>query len=243
MSRKTSSRAPTGRSLWKWLFAGVVIASALPWADRIWWRYQERSSISRVMAAYEDFGCAVCHGDASAQQLWRHDRSVPGSVAEIRAAVVEGRGVAPGFPGEMPAYGPRLSTTELQRVVAAGSVLAGVSARLDDSELEIGREIAHEMGCFRCHGPFGSGGVVNRYSRGGQVPGFFGASFRHAMSEGGGLEEIIRSGRNARPAWWMPWKEPCLVMPSYAGRLDSVEMGLLTRYLQWLTGEAVEGIH
>lgn len=220
----------------------VAFALALPWADRAWWRYQERSPISRVMAAYEDFGCAVCHGDASAQQLWRHDRSAPGSVAEIKAAVIEGRDVTPGFPGEMPAYGSRLSATELQRLVAAGSVLAGLAAQPDDPELEIGREIALEMGCFRCHGPFGSGGVVNRYSRRGQVPGFFGVSFRKAALESGGLEDIVRSGRNARSAWWMPWNEPNLVMPSYAGRLDSVEMSLLTRYLQWLTDDAMEGI-
>jgi len=218
----------------------VGLLGLAPIVDRALQNRGESSAIGQAMRTYRDAGCEVCHGATGAATRWRHDGRPVRDREVISNALVEGRRLAPGFPAAMPVYGTRLTNLELQRAVLAASVLAGVTAHPRDSALQIGREVARDMACFRCHGPAGSGGIGNLHSRRGSIPGFHGRAFAAADSSPGGLEGIIRSGRAADRAWGAPWRRPALDMPAYAGRIDSVEMGLLTRYLRWLNAQELE---
>jgi mono/diheme cytochrome c family protein len=217
------------------------LAGAAPVVDRFVWSIGERSGFAEAMASYDRHGCAVCHGGEIGGVTWRHDGSEPAGQDAILDAVRRGRPLAPGFAAAMPAFASRLSASEVNRLGLAVSMLGGTAVRPTDPELEVGREIALDMGCFRCHGPIGAGGVANPYSRGGRIPGFHGASFEKAVAEEGGLEQVVRAGRAATRAWWTPWARPSLDMPAYGDRLDSVELGLLVRYLQWLNDQDATG--
>lgn len=127
----------------------------------------------------------------------------------------------------MPAYGGRVSKGTLDRLLFGTEVSAGMTGWDTEPEVRIGLTIAGEMGCFDCHGPMGAGGVANRGSLGGRVPGFFGASFGRQSDSLDGIEGIIRDGGAAQRAWWTPWKRPALDMPAYGDRLDSTEIALL----------------
>ncbi len=125
----------------------------------------------------------------------------------------------------------------MDRLVLGAEVAAGLIGAVDEPEVRIGLTIAGEMGCFDCHGPMGAGGVANPGTVGGRVPGFFGTSFALQTESLDGIEGIVRDGRPARRAWWMPWKRPALDMPAYGDRLDSVEIQLLAHAVRSLSDQ------
>jgi mono/diheme cytochrome c family protein len=135
----------------------------------------------------------------------------------------------------MRAFTGRISKGTMRRLVSGSEVYAGLITVSDEPEVRIGLTIAGEMGCFDCHGPMGAGGVANPGTVGGQVPGFYGTSFTRQSKSLDGIEGIVRDGRPARRAWWMPWKRPALDMPAYGDRLDSVEIQLLAHAIRSLS--------
>ena len=239
---KTRRKGPGKRNLKPvaaLLVAGALVVLAFPSASRWWWRQAERSDLGDAVASVNEHGCLSCHRTADGTMRWRAFGAMPGSLVGVRAALLEGRPVASGFPGPMSAYGTELSRTKLDRLVLGVGVYADLVASPPDPELEVGWDIAVQMGCFGCHGPLGAGGTVNLGSARGSVPGFLGAAFRATMVAPGGLAGVIRDGRVAGAAWWAPWQRPALAMPAYGDRLDSTELELLVRYLEWLADHGV----
>jgi hypothetical protein len=211
----------------------LVAVALMPPAIRWWWRRAERSEIGDAVASVDDSACFACHRGPDGAVRWRADGAAT-SIAGARAALEEGRDLAPGFPGAMPSYAAGRRGAALDRLALGVGVYAGVVAVPGDDELEAGRDIAVEMGCFGCHGVLGAGGTVNPGSAPGFVAGFHGAAFRAVRDEAGGLARIIREGAGADTAWWAPWQHTVLNMPAYGSRLDSTELELLVRYLEWL---------
>ncbi len=221
------------------LLAGLLLLVSLPVATRWRWRQAERSDLGDAVAAVEEHACLACHRTAGGSLRWRAYGEAPVSINDVRSALDNGRPVAPGFGGPMPAYGGDTSRKTIDRLVLGVGVWVGLVARPLDSALEVGRDIAIEMGCFGCHGPLGAGGVVNPGSASGLAPGFFGAVFRDVRQAAEGLVPIIREGSVADAAWWSPWRRPTLAMPAFGDRLDSTELELLVRYLEWLADQDV----
>jgi len=152
----------------------------------------------------------------------------------VRDALMNGRGPAAGFPAAMPAYGGRLSAEEWQGAVLAVGTLVGLVGVPEDQELEAGRDVAVQMGCFACHGPAGAGGVLNSGSLAGSIPGWYGGRFRSAASRPGGVERLLREGTK-QAGIPIPGLNPTvLAMPPLGNRLDSTEASLLLRYLEWV---------
>ena len=177
----------------------------------------------------------TCHPGYGTGFRWRGDGDSPQNTTVIRDSLERGRPVVPGMPGSMPAYATRVGKGTMERLVLGAEVSAGLIGEVDEPEVIIGLTIAGEMGCFDCHGPMGAGGVANPGTVGGWVPGFFGTSFTQQSESLDGIEGIIRTGRPAPRAWWMPWKRPALDMPTYGDRLDSVEIQLLAHAVRSLS--------
>jgi len=207
---------------------GIVVAVVAPTAHRCLWSWGERSQAGTAVAALQAHGCFACHPRSADGFRWRGDGAPVENSQAIRDAIQRGRPAVPGMPGPMPAFGVRVSGGMVGRMVLGTEIAAGLGEVSDESEIRIGMAIATEMGCFDCHGPMGSGGVRNPGTLGGQVPGFFGASFDRQVETMDGIKGIVRDGRATRRAWWTPWKRPALDMPAYGDRLDSVEISLLS---------------
>jgi mono/diheme cytochrome c family protein len=118
----------------------------------------------------------------------------------------------------MPAYEDRLSDREIADLVAF--VLAGEGFGLDASDpVAAGRSLARKLGCPSCHGPEGGGGVPNRGSLGGFVPGFLGRNFADLVTGEEEFAEWVRTGtsrrlgRNPVVRWF--WDRQQIQMPSF----------------------------
>jgi hypothetical protein len=204
-------------------------AAALP-AYRAWWRAGEASELGAGLALLGERGCMACHATAEGCLRWRSDGETPATLEEARDAILRGRPWAAGFPAAMPAARAALGRRAADRVVLAVGVSTGLVARPDEPEVEAGREVMLQMGCERCHGRLGAGGVPNAGSLAGQVPGWHGRSFTRAETRPGGIEAVIRDG--STPAATPFSGGPALVMPTFHERLDSTELGLLLGALQ-----------
>jgi len=225
-----------GWSRWLWAAAAVVLiilAGAIP-SYRAWWRRAEGSELGRGLAGLHAEGCVACHRSPSGCWKWRADGRPPASTDAIRDAVLNGRPAADGFPAAMLAYANRLEAGEWRRLVIAAGVLSGIVGVPEDQELAAGRDIVGQMGCGGCHGALGGGGVPNPGTLSGEVPGWYGPTFEGLRAGEGALESMVRDGGQQRrnPVPGAP--PPLLSMPGYGDRLDSVELDLLVRYLEWL---------
>ena len=205
----------------------ILVAVLAPWVHRRLWLWQERSEAGLAVGALRSNGCLVCHPRTTDGFWWRGDGTSPESASVIRDALMQGRPAVPGMAGPMPAFAERVSRLRMDRLILGTEIAADLIEVSDESEVNIGLTIATEMGCFDCHGPMGGGGVSNPGTVGGEVPGFFGASFERQAETLDGIKGIVRDGRSAQRAWWTPWKRPVLDMPPYGDRLDSTEIGLL----------------
>ncbi len=223
------------RSWGGWAAAGVVVVLVLA-VPVVRWAINrdEGNLLLDGFGVLEDAACVACHRQADGQWRWRTDGRPPASMEVIRDAIFNGRDAVPGFAEAMPSYAGRLEHEEwlgAQQAVGAMTGLVGVP---EDPELAAGHDVARDMGCFGCHGPLGHGGITNPGSLSGLVPGWYGGRYRKAAQREGGIEAVIRNG--SRPAR-LPvpgFKGPLLMMPAFGDRIDSTELEVLTRYLQWL---------
>jgi len=235
--RSAASGKRSGRwSRWLWMAVGVIVIgllAALP-VYRWWWHRGERSELGRGVELLAEQGCESCHRDTAGCWKWRADGGGPASTDAIRDAVLNGRPVADGFPAAMPPFADRLVAGEWRRIVVAVGSLVGILGVPEDQELAAGRDIVMQMGCRACHGVLGGGGVPNPGSLSGEVPGWYGRSFSSVAAGEGSLEALLRDGARQHGNLFPGEAPPLLVMPAYGGRLDSVELDLLARYLEWL---------
>ncbi len=233
---RSSRKRTTGLSRWLWAVGAlvvVVLVAAIP-GYRWLWHHWESSELGQGLELLTRQGCASCHRDAGGCWKWRADGQQPASTDAIRDAVLNGRSAAEGFPAAMPAYAQRLQARQWQRVVIAVGAVSGIVGVPEDQELAAGRDIVLQMDCGACHGALGGGGVPNPGALAREVPGWYGKSFASLQTDQGSLEDLIRNGSRQRKSLLPGVPPPLLNMPAYGDRLDSVELDLLVRYLEWL---------
>lgn len=104
------------------------------------------------------------------------------------------------------------------------------------SEAQRGRELAHRLGCFTCHGPGGVGGVPNPGSEAGEVPSFHEGTIMMYAHDDQDLREYILDGAPAKklasPAYRARLAAQALNMPAYRGLVSRREVELLVVYLR-----------
>jgi mono/diheme cytochrome c family protein len=214
----------------------VAVVAAFPlW--RTWWRWQDRSPLTVGLAELDSLGCAGCHRTPAGGWAWRADSEAPDSLASVADALRHGRDLRAGFAAPMPPIGRTADSPGERRLVAAVGALSGLVGAPDDPELEVGREIAVEMGCFGCHGPLGAGGVRSPGTVSGRIPGWYGKTARETLVDTSAIRRVISKGVSQRRLPWSAGRGVHLDMPGYGDRLDSTELELVVRYVEWLRDE------
>lgn len=104
------------------------------------------------------------------------------------------------------------------------------------SDVDQGRELAQELGCFTCHGPGGRGGVTNPGSKGGEVPSFHEGTLMMYAHDDRDLREYILDGapakKLARPAYQAEMAAQAIRMPAYRGYVSERQVDALVAYLR-----------
>ncbi|MFN3135654.1 MAG: c-type cytochrome, partial [Candidatus Kryptonium sp.] len=78
---------------------------------------------------------------------------------------------------KMPAYENIISERELNYLISYLNAVMEL-IEINDDSAKIGYEIAKKSGCFGCHGPYGMGGMPNKSSFKGYIPGWDGKDFK-----------------------------------------------------------------
>jgi mono/diheme cytochrome c family protein len=236
--RKGAQRSGRRINLARWVAWGVAAVCvcavlAVP-VYRFFWHRGEVNQLQQGMALMPEAGCRACHGQANGLLRWRDDGAPLASMEAARDAILNGRERVGDLPAAMPAFGARLEGREWQSLLMASLALEAMVGVPGDPELAAGYDLALEQGCFGCHGILGCGGVANAGSLTGEVPGWYGGSFGARTAGEGGALGVLRDGARATglPIPGVPG--PLLAMPSFQGRVDSTEMQLLVRYVEWL---------
>ncbi len=138
---------------------------------------------------------------------------------------------------KMPAYEGRLTGKELNDLIAYYKAVAGFPMPADEGA-RAGMEVAHEHGCFGCHGQSGKGGVSNPGSAKGYIPGWDGADYRELVKSDAELYEWVLSGRSKRlarnPAARAFLDRAPIRMPGFRGVLDHAQVGKIKAYIGYL---------
>lgn len=238
------------------------LALATPGAIRAYWHWRASNPVRRGLAVAEKAGCFSCHGPLGSGGLadpgpyggnvpaWTNGEwtafldDAPG----VREYVLRGSALRRETPAaakpsrakgviEMPAYAGRLTERQIEDVVAAFTVVSGMSRPPEGSKAAEGYAFAAVRGCFSCHGPGGSGGRPNPGAYTGTVPGWYGAEFRDLVADRGEFDRWIREGRNARveasAIGGAFLRRQALKMPGYRGVSDD-DLDALWAYVAWL---------
>jgi len=140
----------------------------------------------------------------------------------------------------MPPYEPHLGAGELELLLDYLRSISGLQFP-DDDVTQKGMELAHELGCFRCHGPMGTGGVSNPGSLKGYVPGFDGEDFAELVRDEAEMREWLTDGISARFKKNIVARTiiggQALKMPAYGEFLDDAQIDSLVALVQWLNSE------
>lgn len=104
------------------------------------------------------------------------------------------------------------------------------------SDVDQGRVLAGQLGCFNCHGPGGRGGVPNPGSKGGEVPSFREGTVMMYAHDDQDLRDYILDGAPAkkrdRPAYRAEMAAQAIRMPGYRGTVSARQVELLVAYLR-----------
>ncbi|TFH21961.1 MAG: c-type cytochrome [Myxococcales bacterium] len=214
----------------------------------------------------ERMGCFSCHGAEGAggiENLGSDNKVVPAlgggemmmwadSEEQLREWIVYGNpqdedhvfertGLAAGQGTEraivMPPYDSHLSAAEVESLIAYLRSISGLQFP-EDKRTQEGMDLAHRLGCFRCHGAMGTGGVGNPGSVKGSVPGFFGEDYAELVRDREEVREWLVSGVTARfeqnPVASAVIGHQALKMPAYGEFLEAEQIDSLVALVEWL---------
>ena len=103
-----------------------------------------------------------------------------------------------------------------------------------------GAQLAHENGCFACHGVMGSGGLPNPGSVTGYISGFTGEDFNELVENDEELRAWIADGIIPRfrddPLASSSLERARIKMPAYQPYLSDEKIDALVAYVRWLAG-------
>jgi len=226
--------------------------------------YEDRAEQGRRIAAR--LGCFSCHGPEGTSgisnpgsdegtvpalaggeiRFWASDEAqlemwildgipVVAASADPRAKLTAGQGRKRAI--VMPAYRDYLLPGEIEDLVA---YVISISALQTPKDPHVAKGLARmkELGCFRCHGSMGIGGVSNPRSLKGYVPGFGGEDFSELVTSPAELHEWIRDGVSARfarnPLAAAVLRRQALKMPAYGQFLKEEEVRNVAGAVAWL---------
>jgi len=207
-------------------------------------------------------GCYACHGPEGSKGIpnpGRVDRTVPSFGAlmmyaedrdEVRAWIRDGatpaRAQSKTWRAErekgavrMPAYGKRLTSREIEDLVAFVLAVAGEPAP-EDSLAAAGLERATALGCFGCHGAGARLARPNPGSFKGYVPPWDGPDFPELVRDRAEFEEWVEDGVSRRfaanPLAMHFLRRAPLRMPAYGKYLRQGDLNSMWAYVTWLRG-------
>ena len=243
----------------------VLLAALSPRIVQGYWSVRSSNPVRRGVARATELGCFSCHselGRAGLPDPGKSDTEVPSwsggvwmmfveSDEEIRNYILYGSRTKPDVESteghrhesrseqaiHMPAFEAVLDPQELEDLVAAFKVLAGMNLPASDSPERRGYELARTWQCFSCHGPAGSGGLSNPASFAGFIPGWYGADFRDLVRNREEFDEWIQEGTIPRlannPVASFFIRRQRVPMPAYKN-LTAGDRDDLWAYAQWL---------
>ncbi len=137
----------------------------------------------------------------------------------------------------MPAYQGLLLERELQDLVVFVRTVAALE-QPGPPEVEKGRQLAFQMGCFGCHGIDGRGGPSNPGSFKGYIPPWDGSDFAELVRDDAELRQWILEGRidrfEASPLATYFTHGQVIQMPAYRDVLKPAELEAIIGYVHWL---------
>lgn len=140
----------------------------------------------------------------------------------------------------MPAFGKRLSSREIDDLVALVMAASGEHAP-DDSLALAGRERARDLGCTGCHGSGGQYSRPNPRSLKGYIPSWDGADFPDLVKNRHEFDEWVERGVTTRfesnPVARYFLRRAVLHMPAYKRFLNPGDLDALWAYVTWLRSE------
>ncbi len=205
--------------------------------------------------AYE-YGCFNCHGFEGQGKIknptYRYDETPAwqGETAmmfilnenELREWILYGkperlRNIDHGGIIKMPAYKGIISEKELNYLTEYLKAVMGL-IEIDNDSAKIGYAIAKNSGCFGCHGPYGMGGMPNKNSFKGYIPGWDGRDFEELVKDENELREWILNGNIKRlkehPVAKFFVENQIVKMPAYKDVLTNEEVENIVSYIRWL---------
>jgi mono/diheme cytochrome c family protein len=137
----------------------------------------------------------------------------------------------------MPAFEPYLRAGELDQLVAYLKAISGLQFPEDEKTAK-GLSLAYELGCFRCHGPMGTGGRPNPDSLKGYVPGFGGKDYEEIVTSREELRQWLEHGISDRFRESLPARtiidRQAVKMPAYGEHLEAEKIDALVTVVEWL---------
>lgn len=228
------------------------------------------TGVERGRRLAEAEGCFGCHGPEGIRGTanpGRDEKTVPSyegtlmmyakNAAEVREWIRDGgtraRHEDPDWKTErmqgalrMPAFGRRLTTSQIDDLVAYVMAVSGEVAP-DDSLALHGRDRAEELGCVGCHGPGGRLARPNPGSLKGYVPPWDGADFPELVGSQAEFREWVQDGVGRRfrdnPAAQFFLRRAPLHMPSYRKHLEPGDLEALWAYVSWLRAQPGDQPH
>lgn len=140
---------------------------------------------------------------------------------------------------KMPAYENIISENELKNLISYLKAVMGL-IKIDNDAAKAGYEVAKKSGCFGCHGPYGMGGMPNKGSFKGYIPGWDGEDFKLLVENEDELKEWILYGeinrleKNIIAGKFL--RRQVVKMPAYKDILSKDEINYLVSYIRWLRG-------
>lgn len=135
---------------------------------------------------------------------------------------------------------PALVLLVAENLFLALPSLKSFALQVETTPAERGQQLADQFGCFRCHGPNGTGGVPNPGSKEGEVPGFLGGMLMMYVENADEIREYVLEGMPARkrtnPEYVSQMEQQALRMPAFRGYLSEGELDDLLAYLHAASG-------
>jgi mono/diheme cytochrome c family protein len=244
------------------IVVGVLAVVAAGGAAFRWWRTKDLSRVERGYRVAQEKGCFACHGPGGLRGMANPGyglEEVPpfagglitmyaSDEREIREWISDGltqrvradpqqMKLRENALIRMPAFRDLLSARELDDLVAFVKAVSDFESPPAGPASD-GREVAHRLGCFNCHGPQGRGSSPNARALKGYIPSWDGADYPELVRDDAELREWIRDGsprrlREHRIASYFIEKQ-AVKMPAYRDRVSDEQLAAIAAYIKWV---------
>jgi mono/diheme cytochrome c family protein len=143
----------------------------------------------------------------------------------------------------MPAFGDRLSESEIDDLVAYVMAVSALGMP-DDPAVRRGYDRARALGCFGCHGAGGRLAQPSPGSLKGYIPSWDGDDFPELVRDRAEFGEWVEEGMSARfrasPFAREYLDRPPVRMPAYKDHLEPGDVDAMWSYVEWLRSQSAK---